>query len=169
MKKFLLILIGLVILLALGVTGAGMTSESIEYENRVLIDASPEEIWARFIDTDGMPEWMGDLDSVENISGAPLEVGSSWTLVYGNDELLETVTAAEPGKLYAFDMQTDGFVGQAVVRLEPKDGGTELISTTKVVAHNAFKRGLFVAMKGSFADRTQAQYERLKDVIENPG
>lgn len=168
MKKVLFVLLGLVVVLFLVVLVAGLAAESVEYENRIVIERPAEEVWAVFTDASRMKEWMDDLDTIENLSGNHLEVGSRWRLLFGEDELLETVTAVEPGKRYAFDMETEVFLGDTDVRLVAKDGGTELISTTRVVGNNVLLRGMFAFMKRSFVGRTQEQYERLKARVEGP-
>lgn len=166
MKKFLFVVLGLVVLLLLGVVIAGMTTDVIEYENRVVIDRPVEQVWAAFTDVSRLEQWMTDLDTIENVSGEHLEVGSQWRLVFDEDVLHETVTAVEPPNRYAFDMRTNVFEGDTDVSLAAVDGGTELTSSTRVVGSNPLLHGMFVFMESSFHDRTQEQFERFAAIVE---
>ncbi|MFG0315972.1 MAG: SRPBCC family protein [Planctomycetota bacterium JB042] len=170
MKKFSLVLLGLIAVFLVGFLGLGLASESIEYRNEIVIDRPPEEVWAVFSDPDRAKSWMTGLERIENLSGEHLQVGSRWKLVFleGGEEIevLETVTAVEPNRRFAFDLDAEPMLGHTEVRFEPEGEGTRLVATNEMRAKGLIWRAVFRLSRTMFQARSQEQYALLKARIE---
>lgn len=171
MKKFLLLLLGLLALLILTILGVGLASESVEYENSVTIDRPPAAVWAVFSDADRMKDWMIGLERFENISGEHLEVGSRWRFVFLEDgkeiEVTETVTAVEENRRFAFDLDAEPFQGHTEVTLVPEGTGTRLTAANTVRGKGLLWRAVMRLSTAIFESRGQEHYSKLKTLIES--
>lgn len=170
MIKFLKIAVGLLLLLFVLFLGVGLLSSSFEYENRITIERTPEQVWTVFTDQERMGDWLDGFVRIENLSGNPMEVGSRWKLVFDMDgevvELIEEMTVIEPNRRFAFNLETDPFSGTTDVRLTPSGEHTELVATSTVIGRNIFMRAFMRIMKGYFEKQAQKSYDKLKVLAE---
>lgn len=173
MKKVLVILaviLGLPCLLGASIFGYAATIDEFGYETRTRIDRPVQRVWDVLMDEEKAPEWLIGLESIENVSGEPLEVGSVWKLHFEMDgrpfDMLETVTACTPPTLYAFDIENDYFTGNTAIRLEAVEGGTDLVTTNTVAGTNALWRGVFYLQRDVIREQAEESYDRLKSLAE---
>ncbi len=167
MWKWVAIVIGLV---CAGLLALGISKPEISIHSSTVIQRSPEVVWKVFTDTARTPEWMTGLKSMKTISGAHLEPGSRHKLVFneGGDlvELEEVVTAVEPNKLYAFDSSMNRLTGTTVVRLTPKDGGTELSFESVYRGRTLWWRSMMAVMQPVISKTDEEYLLKLKALIE---
>ncbi len=168
--KVLRILGGVVLVLALVFLGLGLVS-TMTIENEVLIDQPVARTWQVFTDEAKASEWMINLEKIENLEGAPLEVGSKWRLSFDENgksvSVVEKVTQCVEHEVYAFDMEADPFLGNTEVRFEPVGDRTKVTATTIMEGRNILWRSMLRVMKGQITKRNQATYENLKRVVES--
>lgn len=161
----------IIALLAVAFFAVGFMTPELSYENTVKINAPVEKSFSLFMDETTMNEWMPTLKSIENVSGAPQEVGSKWKLIFDQDgeiiELLEVVIAFEPNQRFAFDMDAEPFVGAADIRFHAIDSTTsEITATTIVNGKGIIWKSVLALSKSMMQSQSQEQYEMLKKVIE---
>jgi uncharacterized protein YndB with AHSA1/START domain len=104
----------------------------ITIENSIVVDSTPEQVFAYLTDLDRQHEWSPGDFRVENLSDPELKVGTTWTS-YGfqppnthdhrNDA---TVTEYVPGERFAFDVIDGSDTHQYSYTLTAVDGGTQL-------------------------------------------
>lgn len=169
--KFVKVLAVLTALLVLAFLVMGWITPEYSYENRVTIKAPVERVFATFMDESRMKEWMPTFSHMENIRGAKRAIGSQWRLVFEENgeriELLEEVTVYEPLERYAFKMDADPFAGDTDIRFTAIDSSTtELGAVTHVVGKGMVWKSLMALSKSTITERSQQQYEMLRDLIE---
>ena len=105
-----------------------MAAEGVEGQATIHIDASPEKVYGMISDVTCMGEWSPETHTCEWIEGATgPAVGARFK---GSNKrgimrwsTKPTVTVADPGREFAFDVGKDT---RWSYELTPKDGGTEL-------------------------------------------
>lgn len=134
------------------------------FENELILDATPDEVFEVFADCDSWPKWFDDFVSAEWETEPPHGVGSERKARLKTMAARERFIAWEPGKRYSFTILALSvpLVSRMVedYRLEPVDGGkTRLlwnvyyqprlfIRPFNVVIRPIFKRMFKRAMKG---------------------
>lgn len=168
--KILKILAVVAGILVVGFFGIGLAFPTLTVDYTFTIDKPVDHTWKVFTDVARMPEWMDDLQEVQNLAGNHLEVGSRWKLVFLQKgetiEVIEEVTACKPPELYAFDMETEPFTGATEIRLRAEGAKTEFTATSTFSGRNLVWRSILGVMKGTMADQMQVSYEKLKSVVE---
>ena len=166
--KWLGIAVGLLIV---GFLAVGILSPTLSYESKVTVNAPVEKAYRVFIDPSKAHEWMPTLKSIENVSGAPLEVGSKWKLTFEEEgetiELLEEMTAIDPNQRFAVTLDGEPFLGEVDIRFASIDSTTsEIRATTTMSGKNLVWKSMLALAIRMMASRSQEQYEALKKVIE---
>ena len=148
----------------------GLIYPEFDYKNEVVINKPVEQVWKVFTDGEKMDQWLIGLKSVEIVKGQPDEIGSQFKLKFVEDghemEVIETVTAFEANKRFAFDLDSDVFKGKTDIRMEPMGDKTKLTAVNSVDGHNLVYDAMFFFMKGSFKDNGQKSYDLLKKLAE---
>jgi hypothetical protein len=118
-----------------------------------------------------LKDWITGFKNISHVSGFPNEVGSQWELTIEEDgeeiSMLEELTAYELNKLFALKIDSEVLTTYVEIRFEEVDSGTEIIVSNRVIGKNIFFRSLFPLYKSYLAETTQADYEKLKSVIES--
>lgn len=148
----------------------GIVKPSVSISHSTLVNRSPEVVWKVFTDASRAKEWMTGLMSMETVSGTRMTVGSRHKLVFlENDrrvEMQETITALEPGKLYAFDSSMEQMTGSTTVRLTPKDGGTQLTFEGDFRGRSMLWRSLMAILQPMIDKRQGEDMDKLKALVE---
>jgi len=169
-KKFLLLLLGIMLLFSICIAVIGASNRTFDYENSVTIAKPPAEVWAAITDDTRMKEWLQGFVRMENVQGDPLTVGSKWKLVFleGDEEIevFETVTEVKIGETFAFDMETDPFLGHTTIQLTPAGDGTTLTATNTVKGKGLLMSAALRIMKGMMESRAQSSYGKLREMVE---
>ena len=166
--KWIGIIVALLVVVFLAV---GLVTPEFSYESKVTVNAPAEFAFEVFMDGSKMKEWISSLESIENISGAEREIGSKWKLTFDENgekiEILETATAYEPNKRYAFDVETEPFLGNIDIRFTALDSmTTEIKAVSFMSGKNILWKSVLALSKSTIEERSQEQYETLKNVIE---
>lgn len=161
----------IVALLVVGFFAIGIVTPKFSYHNAVTVNAPVEKAFSVFTDESKMHGWMPTLQNIENVSGAPLEVGSKWKLIFDEGgrkiEVLEEMTAVDPNQRFAFNLDTEPFVGTVDIRFTAVDSATSKVEATSTVdGKNMMWKSILAMSKSTFESRAQEQYDLLKKVIE---
>lgn len=162
---------GILVVLILVFLGVGIITPNFSYENKVTVKAPVERAYSVFVDESNVNKWMPTLRKIENVSGAPLEVGSKWKLIFDEEgetiEVLEEMTAIDTNERFAFNLDTEPFLGTVDIRFTAIDSTTsEIKATTTVDGKNMIWKSVMALSKTMMETRSQEQYEMLKKVIE---
>jgi uncharacterized protein YndB with AHSA1/START domain len=164
------ILIGVVVV-ALSFIGMGLLHPTIEYESRIEINAAVDKSFQLFNDTALMKKWMPGFLSLTKISGDANEVGSQWKLVLKQKEdvfeMMETVTAFETNKRFAFNLDNDVMTGTTEVLFDGDSLQTVLLAKSTAKGKNFLMRSVFSFSKPYFKQQQDDIYLQLKNTIEN--
>jgi carbon monoxide dehydrogenase subunit G len=148
----------------------GFIKPEVHIVNSVHVHRSPDVVWKVFTDMSRSKEWLTGLNSMERISGEHLAVGTRSKLVFFDggrrEEMEETTTAVEPGKLYAFDSSMDMMSGSTSVRLTPNGAGTDLTFDSTYAGKTFLWRSALALMQSSVEKRGAEDMGKLKALVE---
>ena len=149
----------------------GMMNTPFTVETRVEIDRPVEQAWTVFDDENLVTQWISGLQKIEITSGKKGEVGSTYRLTFleSGEEIVinELITAYEPNKRIAFDIDHEIMFGNTDIRLESRgENKCELISVSEMGGKGIFMKGLMAMGKSSVEARQQKDYNQLKTLIE---
>lgn len=167
MWKWTAIIVGLICAAFLAL---GFIHPVVHVTNSILVERSPAVAWKVFTDVPRTKDWLTGLHSIEIISGQQLAVGTRSKLVFFDggrrEELEETTTAVDPGKLYAFDASMDEFTGSTRVRLTPQGGGTQIVFESSYAGRSLLWRSIMAIMQSTIEKREAGDLAKLKALIE---
>ncbi len=170
-KKILLALVGIISLLVVSFFALGLLFPTLTSETRVTINKPRDVVWAYFVDQKNLSNWLPNVKSIENISGEPLTSGSKFKMTFEEDGreivMTETMTEVKEKEVFAFILENDVMKANARITFIDKGNQTEVIENNTFEGGNIFWKSLFVVLKSSFKQNSQAAYDKLKANIEN--
>lgn len=140
------------------------------FEYQVEIHRPLSEVYRAFKDPDNLPRWLTGLQRTVPVSGTPGEVGSVTKQIYLERgrvvEMIETITAHEPERLFAGTLDAPGM--QADMRVDFIDGGdsTTVRFQTDFNARSFLMRLMLPFMKGAIRKRQAGDLETFKQMVE---
>lgn len=142
----------------------------ISYQNSIIVNASPKESFNVFNDTLAMKQWISGLTRIEFVEGRMNEVGSKWKLILDQEgahyEMLETMTAYERDKRFAFTLVNDVFITDVDIRFTPSRQGTIITADNTLKGKNILWHSLFVVLCSQLKTQSQEMYDNLKLIID---
>jgi uncharacterized protein YndB with AHSA1/START domain len=163
------LLLGLVLAFLL----IGFFIPQVEFHSSIDVNAPVDQAFAVYTDESLMGEWLTGFVSIENISGAPLEVGSRWRLVFKGDggeeiEMIEEVTDYEPLRHFGFVSESDDVFVDAHTRFfSDGGGGTRIEGSSQLSGKTVFMRSLLPLFKSQMQQRQDQDFEKLRELIES--
>ncbi|MGH1364525.1 MAG: SRPBCC family protein [Calditrichia bacterium] len=170
--KILKILLAVVAFLAIALVVYGSMNSPFTVETRVTVDRSVEQAWGVFAAEDKLTEWITGLEKIEFVDGAETEaVGNTYRLYFNEDGretiVEEKVTAYVPNERMAFTIDHEMMYNETDIRFNSLgDQQCEVISVSKTEGKGMFMKGLMALSKSSIVERQQADYDKLKALIE---
>ena len=154
-----------------------MTSINYVFTSKVNIEinAPLEYTFPKVFEEDIMKQWLGssqlEFVGLENISGYKNEVGSQWKLIFSSRkgtrmEMLETITAYEENRNYAFELRDPYFKFHVDMEFENEGGKTLITEKISGKSHNHFFNAMMRIFGGKSRRVKEEQYAKLKEVIE---
>lgn len=164
-------IVAVIVLLVAGFLSLGWFVPVVEYEVSVDVEASRTESFAVFADVSRMGEWLEGFQTIENISGAPGQVGSRWRLTFADEQgqpivIEEEVTAYVPAERVAFVMDSDFALTQSETRFETAGEGSRIIMSARIQGKGWVWRSLMALSKKAIEVRSATDLGRLKRMIE---
>ena len=112
-------------------------------ETRILIHASPAEVWNVLADIRNWPTWAPTVTSVTT-TATDLAVGATAELKQPKiPTAIWTVTSVEPERGFTWSSRSNGVVTLAEHELHPRDSGTEVVLRIAHTGAMAFMARLF--------------------------
>jgi uncharacterized protein YndB with AHSA1/START domain len=171
MKKFNLVMLGIVILL-FAVTALLwlLGGRTFQYRAEVLVAAAPEEVFFHLTDPSSLKQWIGGLVESTPIGDSTLRVGAkSREVVEENGrrfEMQSEVLRFEANRLLEVSIQND--FGQTISRyqLEPDNGRTRLTHTMQANYKGLFMRLMAPIIGRAVQSKLDGDFNQLKQLAE---
>jgi len=134
------------------------------------IERPVSEVYRQFSDPDNLPRWISGLQRIEQIEGAPGEVGSVSKHIYLEKgrivEMIETITAHEPERHFEGELETTGM--KCTIQVDFVDRGDSTLMRFRCDFHS---QGLMMKlmmpfMKGHIRERQSGDMQRFKRLVE---
>jgi uncharacterized protein YndB with AHSA1/START domain len=150
-----------------------MAAEGVEGQATIHIEASPEKVYAMISDVTRMGEWSPETHTCEWIEGATGPAVGARFKGSNKRGILRwstkpTVTVADPGKEFAFDVGKDT---RWSYTFAPKDGGTDLTESFEALRYLLIFKILTPPKrrKRQLQDNVEQTVQRIKQAAESGG
>ena len=148
----------------------GVFVPSFSYQNNVSVQAPLNKTFTVFNDETRMGEWLTGFRSIETIRGKRNDVGSKNRLVvFGHGKeivMTEEMTAFKENELFAFNLDNDVMLADVDIKFSGDSTRSEIRVNTVVHGKNMFWKSLLPLFKSNMTKQSQADYEKLKTIIE---
>lgn len=138
-------------------------------EASIQIDRAVEDVYAYATTVETLPQWLGRVEDVEQLTDGPLGAGTRIRAVgrmFGRQLVtLVEVTALEPGATFAFTGVTGPFTAHNRYTFESVAGGTRVTDTAEAEASGPM-RLLDPMMSRMMRRQFEANLAALKDRLE---
>jgi len=139
-------------------------------EFRIEIDRPLREVYAAFNNPDNLPRWISGLQRTEPISGTPGHVGAKTRQIYlergRTVELIETITAHEPMKRFAGEIDGQGVSCAIHVEFVDRGRSTLVVARADMRSRSFMLSLMMPFIKGSIRKRQGGDFERFKRLLE---
>jgi uncharacterized protein YndB with AHSA1/START domain len=150
-----------------------MAAEGVEGQATIHIEAPPEKVYAMISDVTRMGEWSPETHTCEWIEGATGPAVGARFKGSNKRGILRwstkpTVTVADPGKEFAFDVGKDT---RWSYTFAPKDGGTDLTESFEALRYLLIFKILTPPKrrKRQLQDNVEQTVQRIKQAAESGG
>lgn len=177
MKMFFQIAIALIAIVGLFFALGYLVKEQKNI-SEIVVKAPRELCWEVFQDESRMGEWMEGVVGVDMITKeTAVTVGTKQKVRMSNaggssigtskSDLIRTITKVAQPKAFSYDY-TNGIIdGSAAITFTASDSITTIKSVNLFRAKELWMRSTLFLIKSSINRNTQAQFDRLKVLIEN--
>jgi uncharacterized protein YndB with AHSA1/START domain len=163
-------LVGLVSV-TLAFLSLGFFHKDFKYDNELIINSSPEKVYAAFTNEELKYKWLSGYSESESIAGKAFQPGHRKLLKFEQGdqlfEMTEELKEIHEEEKIVFSIQTELFTGLNEVYFMGSNGKCTLTSYTKIKGSSIFYRAMFYMLKSSMQNQTQLNYEALKMVVES--
>jgi len=167
-KKIIITLIGVIVVLFVAFFCIGAAVPSVEYTTTVEINKPRDVTWRVLRER---KDWIYGFKNIEQISGAPDQVGSRAriTVVRDGSEFTfdSELKQVRPPEMAETELKNDMLVHDAVVNLSENDGKTTIVSNEKITGTNLLYRSLFAIFKSRITATSTKNFDGLKQVVES--
>ena len=144
--------------------------------NEVQVKAPIELCWEIYQDESRISEWMKGVSSIQLIEGTAGRVGAKQKVIMAgaqgssvstsSAELERTITEVSAPKTFSYDYTNQMMSGRSEISFLANDSTTYIKSTDVFSGKKLWLRSTLFLMKSSINNKTQAQFEKLKMIIE---
>lgn len=176
MKLFLQITITLIVIFGLFFLLGYVVKEQTNV-NEVVVNAPVEFCWDVYQDESRISDWMEGVKSITLTEGLAGRVGAKQKIVMSSSEgsslsasaseLSRTITKVSAPNNFSFDYTNSIIDGRSDITFITNDSTTIIKSVDKFSGKELWMRSTMFLMKSSINSKTQAQFDRLKLIIEN--
>ncbi|MBV9214971.1 MAG: hypothetical protein JO053_02250 [Acidobacteria bacterium] len=168
MKKFILVVAGLIGFLVVAFLCVGFFVPAVEYTTIVVIDRPRDVTWSVMRDR---KDWIYGFKSSEQISGTPNEPGSRARVTVvrdGRETTFDTeLIEIKPPEYTVNRLWNDMLTHDATVRLTEVDGKTRVVSDERLTGSNIFWRSIFAIFRSSIVSTSRKNFDGLKQAVES--
>ena len=168
--KFLKILLGAIVLLALLFFGNGILNPSVSYGAEVTVDKPIKEAWAVMTDESRISDWLKDIKSIKHISGEKNTIGAvtEYTVEDNGTEMTmqETITSIQPNDHIAMTFTMDIMDMDYQVSFTEKEGKTNIRSKSVTTGNGIFMRSMLSFMGSGMIAQEEENLNNLKKLID---
>lgn len=140
------------------------------YAYEIEIDRPVSEVYREYADPENLPRWLTGLQRIEHVSGTPGEVGSISKHVYLEKgriiEMVETVTAHEPEKHFAGELETGGMQCRIYVDFVDQGDSTLMRLRSDFRSQSLMMKLMMPFMKGHIRERQEGDLKKFKALVE---
>lgn len=169
-KKIILGVILVILLAVAGFVAIGFLIPQIEYKASVEIEKPRDQVWQLMTDRSKAKEWIAGLQSIEQISGQPDEVGSKSRIILvrdgRTDEFIRELTDIKKPEQISTRLENDYVLHQMTIDLTETDGKTRVTSHENLAGKNFFIRSILAFLTGQSTKLSQKNYDNLKALAE---
>ena len=169
--KNLKYIIGILALLVLIFILIGVFKSEVAYDYEIMVDKPVAESWKVTQDEDKMGDWLDGFQRIEHVSGTPNEVGAVSNVYFLNEGqemvIQEKITEIVPGESISMLFTSDFMDMDYMLRMEPVDGRTKIITQTIAKGNGMFSKSLMALMAGSIKAQEEKNLANLKRTIED--
>ena len=173
--KFLKYALYFILGLVLVFFALGFLKPSVSYGHEIIVSKLIKEAWAVQQDPTKLGQWLDGFKSIDLISGAQGEVGSTYKVVVKPSEeepdfeMIETLVAKKDFEQVQLSFDSDMMLFEQTTSFSEVDGKTRIKTHSKVSGKGPLMRSMFALMElvgGSFQAQEVKNMEALKGVIE---
>lgn len=136
-----------------------------EHRISTLIAASPERVFATWMDLDRMTEWVGGVTRVTDLTGPVDQPGTRYTVWFGPLKSPTEILEVERPRHVRTRFGNVILKGESEVWLEPEGDGTRLNQTFRTRGLvSAITGRLFAA--GSYSGSFKGELEEFRKIVE---
>ena len=140
------------------------------FEYEIEVDKPLSEVYAAWDNPENLPRWLTGLQRTELISGEPGTVGAKTRQIYlergRTVEMIETITAIEPGKHSEGTLEVPGMKATMVVDFVDKGESTVIRFRSEFQSRSLMMRLMMPFMKGQIRRRQCGDLERFGEMVE---
>ncbi len=104
----------------------------MEFTVTVPVDASPDRVWALFVDVERWPELTPSMSNVRRIDTGELRLGSTAMIKQpGLPPAMWRVTELEPGRVFTWESRSTGVTTSGRHEVEPAGAGARITLTLR--------------------------------------
>ena len=144
----------------------------------ITVDAPIQFCWDVFHDEDKATQWMDGVESITYTSGSKHQVGAKQKIklaskpgsgqLSGFSEVIRTYKQVDQPTYLNYDYSNELLNGSTEVRFEMQgDTATVITNVDNFKANKLWMRSVLFLMKRSLKEKSQAQFNQLKSLIEN--
>jgi uncharacterized protein YndB with AHSA1/START domain len=135
------------------------------YRLSILIDAPPERVFDRFMDLGRMPEWVGGVTRVTDVTGPVDQAGTTYTVWFGRMRSPTEVVQAERPRHVRTRFGNWLLKGETDATFEPEAGGTRLTQEFRTRGvRSAIAARIFAT--GSYEGSFRGELEAFRRLVE---
>ena len=130
-----------------------------------LVHAPPERVFDLWIDVDRMPEWIGGLTKVTDITGPLDQKGTRYTSWFGSMKSPTTIVDVERPRFIRTTFGSVVLRGESEARFEPEGDGTRIVQTFRTQGVISAIFG-WIFSKGSWKGSFKGELEHFASIAE---
>ena len=134
----------------------------------LLVDAPPDRVFDTFMDLDRMPEWVGGVTRVTDVTGPVDRAGTRYTVWFGRMRSPTEILEADRPRHIRTTFGNLILKGESAVTFEAEGDGTRLTQTykTRGVVSAIFAR---IFAMGSGSGSFRGELEAFREIVERGG
>lgn len=170
MKKFLKIIISLLLLLLISLVVISLVVKEVNYKVKTTVNLPLKESFALFSNQTKSKEWLTSIKSITPIKETENKVGSQYKIIidnHGKDfEMIENVTHFEPNKIVGLAFEVPSMKKNDIYTFSSNGNQTIITNNVSCKGQTFITRATFPLLKSVFARENQLYLDNFKNFAE---